>query len=579
MSIEFDDGLAAALSTTSRSIADELQSQGFPRKSAAETAATDFSGPYAKSFTLACNAEAQDRGALAGVLHDFAEQIEIARTRAQEEKARIEAEADWRTREDQRLTNRSADPTGQTYALEAAGDPQPSATPIPPPTVTAAFKASPRSRSGGGAGSGKTSAKPSQLRTFVTQSRGHNSALEGLLSRTQTAWAGFTAGCAWVSVGNVSFLTGFTGLLRENQADVVWIEHIARAFEHAGGLGTLPNALLEETLARYDARLGANRSHPLLEELFGNPLKPGGLKPAPTAEEVMQWWQALSDAQRADLISTVPLVIGNLDGVPISTRVEANALTAHYFAAQPGIPELERTYWESVANGTTALLVSDPTSSRIVEMIGTLTPTTKRTVTYVPGTTAKMEGFYEGSTQAFSEYLVEQGSGETVAFVYKDGPWATWAGERRNSSAEAMLTLGEKVATFQQDVISLDPTTNHIPQNAITHSAGMTIESGAEISGAQFDNVISLSGSFLLDGWTPTKGTSYHHMQYDNEIINYLDGVTIGGTPHELTDIFTPHIFDGEGQGNFAAHNRINQGPDTNPGPLERAVKILGESR
>ncbi|MGO2140627.1 MAG: hypothetical protein ACTH30_09440 [Leucobacter sp.] len=577
--IDFDDGLAAALSETARSVADELQSQAVHRSDAAHAAGTDFAGAYAVAFGLACWTEALDRGRLAGALHTVAGQVDAARVKAQEERARLQTRAEWRAREEQRLAAQAADPTGSAYAAEAASDPEPSTPRVAAPTITAVFRQGQRSRSGRSS-PGKSSADPEKLRAFATRSRGLNTSMDDLILRTQTAWSGFTASCGWVRFGTISFLDGFTGMLRENQLDVVWVGHIAEAFEKAGGLGSLPNTVIQTALAKYDARIGTNRYHPLLEELFGDPFKPGGhLKTTPTPETVGLWWAGLTEAQRAELLASVPLVIGNLDGIPISTRIEANALTADYFASRPDLTKNERTYWEGVAKGSRTLMSSDPANYRIIEMVGTLTPATKNTVTYIPGTGASMKDFYGRGMQVFAEHLVEESGGETVAFVYKDGPWATWAGSRRNSSAAAMQALGDKVASFQNGVVGLDPIGGTIPQNGITHSAGLTITTAAERKRVKFDNVISLSGSYVMPGWSPVEGTKYHHMQYDNEAINLLDDLAVHGTPHKLTGVFTQHIFDGEGTGKIPAHNRIAQGPGTNPEPLERAVGILEESR
>ncbi|WP_141887311.1 hypothetical protein [Leucobacter komagatae] len=378
----------------------------------------------------------------------------------------------------------------------------------------------------------------------------------------------------------MSFLTGFAGLLRENQFDVLWVGHIAEAFEKAGG--TESNLVLDLAILNQNDRIGTNRYHPLLDGLFGNPFAPGGeLKTTPTAKDVGLWWKGLTDAQRAELIASVPLVIGNLNGIPISTRIEANALTARYFAGKGGLTKMERTYWESVANGTRTLVSSDPANDRIIEMIGTLTPVTKETITHIPGTGASLKHFYSREIQAFSEGLVKDNLGETVSFVYKDGPWVTWAGERSNHNNPAMQAMGDRVAAFQHEVIGRDPIGRRVPPNATTHSAGLTVTSGAERAGARFATVHSLSGSYLMPEWTPIEGTKYHHHQFHKEVINNLDGVTLwsNGTPHSRPYVFEQHIYDGGEQGGLDAHNRIAQGPATNAEVVERIGKLIRESR
>ncbi|QIK62623.1 hypothetical protein G7068_04915 [Leucobacter viscericola] len=579
MSIEYDDGAAATLSAVSTNVADALRAQASGRSQAASEAATDFSGAYAKLFTQVCFAESQDRGRLAGVLYGLSDQLAEVRQKAKEEVDRQALLSAWEDREALRVAERDADLTDPlaetTYRAAAANDSKPSEIPIAAPAISAAFEVQERKHTGGKDGSGKTSADPARLRHFVSQSRGFNNALEGQLTSLQNAWVSFTSTCSWVLIGNSTFLTGFTGLLRENQSDVVWVEHCAQRFEAAGSGKSLTDTELTRSLKKLDKKLGTNRTHPLLDSLFGNILKPGGLKPTPTAQEVLSWWEGLSEVEREQLISEAPLVIGNLDGIPIKSRVEANALTAEYFAQVPGISDLEKTYWESVANGTRSLVTSDPENSRIVEMIGVITPSTKRTLTYVPGTSAGMRSFFDRSIQEVANHMATQTMGETVAFVYKDGPWATWVGDRRNSSPDFTLARGEELAKFQRDVIGLDTTIGGIPKNAIAHSAGMTILSGAELSGAEFDHVISIAGSYVLKDWKPNEVTNYDHVQYDQDAINALDDRTQFDTPHTRPEIFTPHIFDGGGQTPADAHSRIAQGPQTNDGPLKKILEIL----
>lgn len=67
--------------------------------------------------------------------------------------------------------------------------------------------------------------------------------------------------------------------------------------------------------------------------LFGNPavtdvtgFAPGQDVLGGTADEVRAWWDALTPAQRSALITAMPLVLGNLNGVPLKYRAQANKL-------------------------------------------------------------------------------------------------------------------------------------------------------------------------------------------------------------------------------------------------------------
>lgn len=335
------------------------------------------------------------------------------------------------------------------------------------------------------------------------------------------------------------------------------------------------NALHEERIDEeqrlvsvLDASQHAGRDHPLLAKLYREHAVDVILRGQVPAPAVARWWQGLDGVQRQLLIQEAPLSVGNLDGVPITARIAANAVSADAFARQPGIPTEEVAYWREVADGTRQLVVSDPEHSRIVEMIGQMGPSTAQVILYVPGTGAQMKHFYRGEVQQVSEYLVSRSSGEAVAFVYKDGSWVSWAGEHSNTNYEFLGDLGSRLAQFQRSVIDHELPLSGKPQSVIAHSAGMSVVSGAEQSGAEFDQVFSLGGAFMLPGWSPTPGTEYHHMQYENDMINRIDDGRLY-TPHELHEVYEPHVFGAEEESELRSHGRIAEGPKVNLGPLE----------
>ncbi|MGI5190807.1 alpha/beta hydrolase [Promicromonospora sp. CA-289599] len=70
-----------------------------------------------------------------------------------------------------------------------------------------------------------------------------------------------------------------------------------------------------------------------IRSLFGPPVAPdvSGFAPGQdvlggTADEVRAWWDALTPAQRSALITAMPLVMGNLNGVPLKYRADANKI-------------------------------------------------------------------------------------------------------------------------------------------------------------------------------------------------------------------------------------------------------------
>lgn len=74
--------------------------------------------------------------------------------------------------------------------------------------------------------------------------------------------------------------------------------------------------------------------HPLLTGLLGGSEDGSSIWDAPPDPvRVAAWWKALTLAQREELISRVPWVIGNLPGLPFSARDQANRLTLEYSLA------------------------------------------------------------------------------------------------------------------------------------------------------------------------------------------------------------------------------------------------------
>ncbi len=317
------------------------------------------------------------------------------------------------------------------------------------------------------------------------------------------------------------------------------------------------------------------RTHPLLAQLYRGSMSSMALtgKQAPVAE-VESWWAQLSDRDKHTLTTEVPLVIGNLNGVPLDVRVKTNSISAKYFAEADGIGSEEANYWGQVAAGSVKLVVSDPEKSRIVEMLGEISPATERVITYLPGTTSQMKHFYSGEVQQVSAYLVEHSRETTVAFVYKDGSWVSWLGAGSNTNYVRLGDLGMQVADFQEQVVAREPTLRNLPMAAVAHSAGMSVASGAEIAGAQFDSVLSLGGAFNLSGWKPNPETSYHHFQYENDAINLIDGGRLH-TPNELTGVFGSHKYPSDGFGRIESHGRIAEGVQTNGKALKDMLDTL----
>ncbi|MBK0421444.1 hypothetical protein JD292_05075 [Leucobacter sp. CSA2] len=244
MTIQFDDGAADSLISAARSAADTLRGQAGPRRTAAEDAATDFAGAYARSFATVCTVEASDRGKLAGVLDSLATQVEDAKRRAQEEKDRIAAHDAWQDREDLRDRKRvMSGAIGAPTVGAEISDPEPSNEPNPAPTITADFATSARDRGASGGSGGVSSAVPERLTRFAEATAAANRDLSDRESRLSGAWSGFTSQCSWVNIGSATFTSGFSQLTIESDLDAEWARTLASSFEEAGGGGVLDSAL------------------------------------------------------------------------------------------------------------------------------------------------------------------------------------------------------------------------------------------------------------------------------------------------------------------------------------------------
>lgn len=294
---------------------------------------------------------------------------------------------------------------------------------------------------------------------------------------------------------------------------------------------------------------------------------PGTARPA----EVDAWWAQLSERERETLLRIIPRKLGNLNGIPIEDRIAANAMTAERLSERPGLRESERDYWRKAASGEVNLVGLDPEEYRIIEMLGEIGPKTEYVVTYLPGTAASLEKFFEGGPQSVGKFLASKESGEKgVVFVYKDGPWVTWIGERSNRSERFAKSAGESVAQFQHEVVERHPVLGQKKIIGIGHSAGVSCLTSAEVAGAHFEMVFSMGGSWIAPGWKPQPETGYHHLQYDQDMINRLDHVAKYETPHAHPEQFTQHVFQGNGQGELRGHARIAEDERTNWAPLDR---------
>jgi hypothetical protein len=154
-----------------------------------------------------------------------------------------------------------------------------------------------------------------------------------------------------------------------------------------------------------------------------------------------------------------------------------------------------------------------------------------------------------------------------VAFVYVDGPWASWGlpwQDTSNANKDFAMDEGAQLTRFEEGVRT-DPSLAAAQHAAIAHSAGMSILSSAEVNGARYDQVSSLGGSWLQDGWGAETRTDYDHHQYGFDAINYLN--PFYDTPAKNSD-FTQHSYEASKflgiQNELDNHIRVAEGPERN---------------
>lgn len=337
---------------------------------------------------------------------------------------------------------------------------------------------------------------------------------------------------------------------------------------------------------------------------------------AGSAAEVRALWDSLDSATQQRMLQVHYEVLGNLDGIPFEDRVTANGiaieeavgdLDAEIEEIQQQLDELdpteirgradaysyyhsktdlerrlseltpERDYLRSLLAPGSGAVLFDRDEDRIIQVMGDLSRPADEVITHVPGTSTTWDSFVDGSVQNIPQYMVETGAEDgqnVVGFVVKDGPWVTWTGDRSNVSSDSMQELGDRVHSFS-DAAGLETSFRAAETTGTGHSAGMTVLSGAEQAGSHYDNVISLAGSYTVNGWEANPTTEYDHMQYGWDAINAVD-VAKSNTPHQMTDTFEQHHFEGE-KNRFwifprgvEHHTRMQQGPATNQEVLDQ---------
>lgn len=294
-----------------------------------------------------------------------------------------------------------------------------------------------------------------------------------------------------------------------------------------------------------------------------------------SASEVREWWDTLTPEQRTALVAAMPMVIGNLNGVPVKFRADANqinlateinrleaekariekelsiAAMASRFSSARGqyVPDLRlaaevdrlQTAIDSYEhyrdlppeppqvqydeNGrkqpreSVELVAFDPTSSSIAtyhgpyDENGDVPDWVDNVAVHVPGTTTRMDDFNEIDTDVYNLY-------DAASNIDGAGSTAVfaWAGGEfpqnipEAASASYSRDLGPKLRDFVH-AIDVHPDST---LTAEAHSYGSAALGIAESEGLRVDRVMYVAGAGLGND-----NTSVQDFPYTKDVPHY----------------------------------------------------------
>lgn len=271
-------------------------------------------------------------------------------------------------------------------------------------------------------------------------------------------------------------------------------------------------------------------------------------------EAIAGWWTRLSPSTAAALITGVPALIGNLDGVALDDRVAANRSRAAAHLAElrakrdravginpsPGarrsraLPsadidaiDRETAYFQAVADGRKQLYAWDPRHGSLIEMSGNPS-TAKAALFVVPGTNTTADSFYGNDPlTGFADWQVNAAGGGVIAFTIMTGPMPQLSdlplgGPQWNHHAHIRAP---EYGSFVRGVGAAQPDLWTI---SYEHSYGGGVGSAAEAYGGTVDTRFLAASVGGVDGYEPSRDTTYYAAQSPDDINRYYAGVQLG---------------------------------------------------
>ncbi|MCB5293674.1 hypothetical protein [Arthrobacter sp. SO3] len=377
-----------------------------------------------------------------------------------------------------------------------------------------------------------------QLRTLASQAGSSASALNGLRRRlaadlaASRHWQGNDAGSFrsdWETAHSRS-LTQAVHLLETMRRELT---ANADQQEHASSAG------------------GGSAAMPVATAL---PAAPPGVLPTPaelgamSPQQVHDLWSGLGAERQAEFSRLHPFTAGNLDGLPVAARIEANKVAAAgqlavLDANGPSTSE-EARYLRKVLAGQISLVAYDPDKGNLIELLGRYDGSTTTVLTYVPGTFAKAGDFYAGGAQKMAAYLQQSDpAGSTAAFVYKNSEFPQDQTFVQSADKPFGEQAGLRLAAFEEGLAAQNPPAAQTV--TVSHSWGEAAVASSEMFGTHYDSQISLSGAWMPEGWKADPATDYHHFAYDFDALATAQQLGLVGDKYPLGDpAFRKHIYD-----------------------------------
>lgn len=248
--VKFNHADAQHFAKTCEVAAQSIDGQTGSRSSWEQTALEDFRGYFSEIFRSNAAVRARDASNLSASLNAVARAVRRVSEEARKEQQRRDTARQWASQHDDWWEKARDWFTGQgdTPPVKAGATPVVIDTPAP----ACGSRETPAPGSASGSHSGYTSARPSNLRTFASNSISADGSLRQQLASVSSAYSTSRGSCRWGGVNCDGVIGAFSRYLDANANDASWANTLANAFAAAGGehvLSTLPDAAILEALS------------------------------------------------------------------------------------------------------------------------------------------------------------------------------------------------------------------------------------------------------------------------------------------------------------------------------------------